>query len=344
MAVGQGALVSGFSYVALSKEATFGTYATCTSAIEFNSFKMTTTKERKILEQVSLKRFQAKSIGLGKKTEGEIEFYFVPDLTSSGLIIQNAFGGSLTTATVTAATSFTHTYAVGNMDASCPSLSINCRYGDSSAAKIFNYAGVRVNELGFKAEIDDALICTAGLITLSATNTGTDVSSALTVSTANPLSFVGGRVSVEGTLASLTSSTFWHVQSVEYKHSNNLKADNDCRRIGSDELQAIVLGQASAELTVTLRFDTLTAYNAMMAQTQFAAEFEFTGETIAASTLPKSLKLQFPKVFIKSAPEPEIGGPDEVLKTTVVFDVMRDDSSAGGYAVQAILTNGLTGM
>lgn len=344
MAVGQNVLVGGHGYLAVGRETVLGTYTTCTSAADFLSFKMETTKDRKILEQVSLKRFQAKSIALGENTEGDTEFYFNPGQVADLYLLGNAFGGSVTTAQVTALTSFTHTFEVGFMNNTHTSLCFNVRYGDATAGKVFQYGGVRIKEFGFKAEMDDALKCTASFVAMNQTSAGTDVTSVLTMSATNPLSFVAGRFSVDGSPGSLTSTTFWHVQSIEYKHVNNLKSDNDCRRIGSDTLQTIAVGQASGEITAEIRFDTTTAYAAMLAGTQFAAEFEFTGETITSSSLTNMLTVDFPKVFIKSASQPEIGGPDEVLKSTVVFDVMRDDSSVGGYAVKAVVQNGLSAL
>lgn len=344
MAVGENALVGGLGYLAIGRETAFGTFTTCTGGCDFLSFKMETTKERKILEQVTRGRFQSKSISLGKNTEGEAEFYFNPGNQNMLYVLGNAFGGSVTTAVVSAATSFTHTFEVGAMNNTHTSLCFNARYGDSASAKIFQYNGVRVKELSFKAEMDDALKMSAGFVALDATSTGTDVASAITITATNPLSFVSGRFSVDGSLSSLTSSTFWHVQTMEYKHTNNLKSDTDCRRIGSDTLQTIAVGQAAGELTCEMRFDTTTAYAALVAGTQFAAEFEFQGETITGAAAINQLMVEFPKVFIKSAPQPEISGPDEVLKTTVVFDVMRDDSSAAGYAVKAVVQNGLSAL
>lgn len=344
MSVGENALVGGNGYLAIARETTLGTYATCTAGIDFLSFKFATTKDRKILEQVVTKRYQSKSIGLGITTEGSLEYYFNPGNQAGIYVMANAFGGTVTSATVTAATSFTHTIDVGAMDGTYKSLSFNVRYGDATNGKVFQYTGIRVGDFSIKAELDDALMCSAEMIAMDSTSLANDVNTALTITSTNPLSFVSGRLSIDGSVSSLTASSFWHIQSMELKMSNNLKSDSDCRRIGSDKLQTIALGQSSAELTVNMRFDTLTAYSAMLAQTQFAGEFEFTGETITGSTLTNGLTIVMPKLYIKSAPEPEVSGPDEVLKTTVVFDVLRDDSSAGGYALQAVVQNGLTSL
>ena len=92
-------------------------------------------------------------------------------------------------------------------------------------------------------------------------------------------------------------------------------------------------------MTVSLRFDTLTAYNAMLNGTQYALELEFLGDTMSGGVIPEGLKLQFPKVYINEPGDPEIGGPDEILVSEVSLHILEDRSSSSGYAVKALLTN-----
>ena len=60
---------------------------------------------------------------------------------------------------------------------------------------------------------------------------------------------------------------------------------------------------------------------------------------MSGSVAKEGLQFRFPKVYIKDAGDPEIGGTDEVIVSNITFDVLRDDSSASGYAVQCIVTN-----
>ena len=80
-------------------------------------------------------------------------------------------------------------------------------------------------------------------------------------------------LSVETSSAALTTTSFWHVQSMSFSISNNLNADTSSRRIGSDTLQVLPAGLAQFELKATIRFDTTTAYDAMMNGTRFFADF-----------------------------------------------------------------------
>lgn len=329
------------------RETTFGTGVTSTAGLNFISASLKTTKETKILETVETNRAFTKRIGLSRTIEGDVEFYIDPDNNAFAYLMENAFGAVPITATATSETTgglaFTHTFSIGNIqDASYTSLSINMRKGDSAAGQVFEYVGARVNELTFSAEIDDALICTASMMIKDSTATTNDVASSITGRQTDCLNFTNGRISVETSFAALTTTSFWHVQSMEFGLANSLKSDTGSRRIGSDVLQVLPPGMASFTFNTTIRFDTTTAYDAMLAETQLAAQFEFLGDTLATSSIRQGLKLTMPEVFIMDAGDPEVGGPDEILTADVTFAVLRDDSSASGFAIQAELTNATT--
>ena len=343
MAIGQGSLFAGLSYLGIGRETTLGTAVTASANLDFLSCSLKLKKELKTLEQIETSRVNAKAISLSRTVEGDIEFYYSPVVDSCNFILQNAMGGTITSATATGdtvgAAVIQHIFAIGNMDQSYTSLSINLRKGDSASAKRFGYNGARVDELKFKAEIDDALMVTASLVCLDATTSVTDVASLLTASALNPLIFSAGRLSVEGTFASLTSTSFWHVQSVEFGWKNNLKSGKESRRIGTDTLGILPAGMCEYNLKAKMRFDTTTAYDAMVAQTQYAAQLEFLGDTLTGSKLRQRLTFNMPKVYIEDAGDPEISGPDNILTSDVIFRVLRDDSSATGYAMVAQVVN-----
>lgn len=342
MAVGQGSVIAALSYLAIGRETTYGTYNTCTAGVNFLSANLKMTKELKVLEEVQTSRTNSNFVQLGRTLEGDVEFYFSPINSGCNYLLQNAFGGgAITTATATGETAgglgFSHTIDINNFLTTYSSLCINMRKGDSTGGKIFQYQGMRVNEFTMSAEIDDALKCSASLVGQDATS-GSDVSSALSTLTQNPLSFVNGRLSVETTTAGLTTTSFWHVQSFEFKLSNNLSSDTSARRIGTDTIQVLPPGLAVGELKCTIRFDTTTAYDAMMAGTRFAAQFEFLGNTMSTSVIREGVKLTMPFVMISDAGDPEVGGPNDILTSEVSFKLLRDPTTSG-YMVKAIVTN-----
>ncbi len=344
MAVGAGVLVGNLSYITVGREITYGTYITGTAAMNFLSASLKMTKESKILEEIQTSRTNSNSIGLGRTIEGDIEAYYSPMNLACNYLLQNAFGGGpVSSATATGETvgglGFTHVIDIANFSATYSSLSINMRKGQATDGKVFEYSGLRVDSLSLKADIDEALIMSVSLVGKDASITANDVSGSM-VATNNqrPLSFVNGRFSAELTTGSLTSTSFWNVQGFEFKISNNLNSDSGSRRIGSDTIQVLPAGMAQFELTATIRFDTTTAYDAMVAGTRFAAEFEFKGLTMTGSQIQEGIKITMPYVIISDAGDPEIGGPGDPLTSDVTFIVLRDPTSSG-YAVKAAVTN-----
>ena len=301
-------------------------------------------KEGKILEQIEVGRTYSKRIELGKVVEGDVECYFYPQMTACGYLLTQAMGGALTSATSTGETvggaAMDHTINIGNLDdQTYKSLSFNMRKGHSLTGQIFEYNGLRINELNFTAELDESLKMSASFVGKDASTTTNDLSATIGNTTVSTLVFTNGRVSVEGSIGSLTSTSFWHVQSVNFGVSNNLKSDNESRRIGSDTLVVLPMGIANFPVSVTMRFDTTTAYAAMIAQSKFSMQLHFQGPTMTGSAIREGLKITFPSVYINDAGDPEIGGPDEILTSEVAFHVLKDDTTTTGYAMQAVLTN-----
>lgn len=345
MGIGDGALIGGLGYIAVGRENVFKTYNTCTAALPFLSTSIKTSQENVALEQIDRSRTYSESHQGMKKVEGDIEFLPCVEATALVYLLANAFGGTIASATATGdtagAVSFDHTINIGLFDQSISSVCMNIRKGDSLGGKIFEYNGGRVNEIMFSAEMEEALKCTASMVFVDSTKTSNDVSAVLTSTGYEPLSFINGRVSVESSLGALTSTSYWNVQSVEIGLNNSLKSDSASGRIGSAVLDVLPAGMASFTFNATLRFNTTTAYDAMLANTAFAGEFQFQGTTLSGSTLRRSLKLTMPRIKIIDAGDPEIGGPDEVLTSNVTFLVLRDNSSATGYAMRAVVRNAI---
>lgn len=337
--------VEGFgSYLAVGRETAYGTQVTSTAFLDFKSSSLKVTLERKIIEEITTTRTYTKEMAGSKTVEGEIECLAYAENLAFNYLLQNALGGAITSATGTAETasglSFEHTVLVGNMNGSYSSISINTRKGQATSGRVFEYFGLRVNEMNFTAEIDEPLMCSIGLIGKDCTQTSNDISANYSATSNEPLSFVNGRISIQaGLLASITTATIWHVQSCEFGISNNLKADAESRRIGSNTLDVLPPGIANINLSVTMRFNTTTAFAAMMAGTNYSATLEFQGTSLTGSSLTRMIKFDFPKLTIAEAGDPEISGPDEILTSQVTFNVLRDVSSAAGYALRAVVRN-----
>lgn len=348
MAVGQGSNMGHGSYLGFAREITYGTYVTGTAGLNFLSASMKMNKEGKVLEELQTSRTNSNYIQLGRKVGGDVEFYFSPKQPACNYLLHNAFGGGvIASATATGDTvgsaAWIHTVSVNNFDLTYSSLSLNFRKGETTTGKIFEYAGIRVDQFELKAEIDEPLVATASLIAKDASLTTNDVSGqgGMVTTGQAPLSFVNGRFSIETSTGALASNSFWHVQSFDFKISNNLAADKSSRRIGSDVIGVLPAGLAQFELSCTVRFDTSTAYDAMINGTRLAGEFEFLGDTLTGSKFPEGLKVTMPNLRVIDAGDPEVGGAGDILVSTVKFAVLRDPTTSG-YAVKAFVTNAAT--
>jgi hypothetical protein len=344
MAVGQYSTDGLFSYLAVGREVTFGTAVTATAGLEFLSAGIKGVQQNKILEEIQANRVHSKLIKMGKVVEGDLEFYAKPANTAMAYILQNAFGGAITSATATGETiggaTFQHAFSIGDITANThTSLTINMRKGSSSTGKIFQYTGMRVNELGITSEIDEALKVSASFMGKDFINSASDMSSFMTATVSDSLSFVNGRVSIENSFASLTSTSYWHVQNVNLTINNNLKGDTESRRIGSDTVDVLPSGIANIQLTMSIRFDTITAIEAMKAGTKLSAQLDWRGNTASGSAIAPGLRFNMPAIYVDEAGDPEVSGPDGQLVSEITFHVLRDDTSATGYAIQGILYN-----
>lgn len=352
MADGQNANVGFSSFLAVGREATFKTYATTTAGLMFTSAKFATTKDLKVLEEVRNSRTMINKVGLSKEVTGEIECYMAADNNACQYLLQNAMGGGVSGGTIISATAtgdtagstaFEHAVSLAGFDATYSSLCMTLRKGDTTNGKGFDYTGGRVDEFGLKAEIDDALLCSASLIFCDSTQTSSNLSSAGAFFTPTlvqtPLNFINMRFSVENSFNSLTAGSFWHVQSIDFSVKNSLKADSDSRRIGSDILTVLPPGVATFELKVSMRYDTLTAYNAMLNETQLSAQMVFQGSTITGSKFPYAIQVDLPRLYVSDAGDPEIGGPDEILKADVTFTVLQANDTTTGYACKMTTRN-----
>ena len=194
MSAGDSEIQSGLSYLAIGRETAFKTYNTAAAGIDVLSGSFKTIKENKILEEITTSRNYRKRMSMMKKIEGSVEAYAYSESTALAYMLENAFGAVITSATATGETvggaAFTHTFGIGNFDQSYSSLCVNHRKGDSASAFIYEYNGVRINELSFNAEIDEALKMNASLMVIDSTQTSNDVSSVLTTLNNEPLSFV----------------------------------------------------------------------------------------------------------------------------------------------------------
>jgi hypothetical protein len=334
MSIGDNAEIGLTSYAAFSKETTFGTYASATTAMDFLSCGFRVTRDSRKLDSFGLTRGFTKRVSLNKNVQGPFESYLHP--VESTLLIAAALGGPIAS-TGTTLTHYTHSVSAGdfNTTTAINSLSANVKKGTPT----FRYSGGRVNNLKIVANVGEPVMLTAEFLFKDATLQSDDIESTLSLSSVLPFTFVQGSFRYADTEASLTSTAVEAVVGVEIEINNNFKYDNDVRQLGSDIPSVIPATRREVMLKIKQRFDTTTAYSRFIANTMAAAEVVFTSnQTIFTTTSFYQMVFRFPKV-VPNSPDPELSGPNEILMQEIEFDVIVDTGTSGGREIGVTIQN-----
>ncbi len=334
MAVGDTSKPGVQSAIAVRPEATYGTFAVTTSALNPyapTSIGIRTEFATQKLEELTGNRGYSRQVQLDKSVAGAIEGFFHPEESLPFLI--NAFGGRYTFNSLTSAGD--HSVSTGNFSASdtCVSLSVWAQKGESH---FFRYAGGVINSYKLSAAIGEPLKMTAEFVfkDSSISTADTAVSLVLSFSSARPFTYVDGQFRHAAVEGSLTSSVMEPIQSFELEINNNLMTDAQARELGSRVLsRRPPSGRQDVMLKITQRFDTTTTFNRMVDNTAGAVSLFFTGDSISAE-YNKELNIIIPNVRFRNT-EPPVEGANEVLTSEIEFDVLVS-GNAGTQTSRAI--------
>lgn len=310
------------SYVAVFKESTYGTFpatgATGASTLEALSIGIKTEIESQKLETISLNRGATKRVQLNKNVSGAMEQYLHP--TESPLLMAVALGGGIASSSLTGA--YTHSLTAGNFDTSPSSISMQVRKGSTNH---WQYTGGRVNQMTISGNVGEVVKVAYDMIFKDSTQAGSDIATSLSISSVLPFTYVDGSYRYAATEASLTSSVAEKITGFELVINNNMKSDSDARGIGSNVIDILPPTKRSVEFKITQRFDTLTAWNRFIGNTQGSVELLFEGATISGDK-KYSCRMVMPKVYLNT-PDPEVSGPNDLLMSEIAFDVLVDNPS-----------------
>lgn len=322
MSIGDSYEMGVVSYVAMFKETTFGTFpasaATGASTMEPLSIGFKTEIESQKLEQISRNRGFTKRVQLDKTVEGTLEQYLHPQ--ESVLPIAAALGGGIVSASLSGG--FVHSLTSGNFDTSPSSLSFQVRKGSTHHWK---YTGGRVNVLTISAKIGEPVTASYEFVFQDSTQSGSDISSSLSISSVLPFTYVDGTYRYTSSEASLTSTVAEKITGFELSINNNLKSDDDVRQLGNNIISSLPPTRRLVEFTVTQRFDTITTWNRFVENTVGSAELRFVGASISAKQ-NYSCIVRLPKLYLNT-PEPEVTGANDLLMSEITFDVLVDNPS-----------------
>jgi hypothetical protein len=324
MAVGSEARIAPNSYVAFSKETSFGTYASATTASEVLSCGFIVERKSEKLDTIGLNRGYTKRVQLEQTVSGEIETYLHP--LESVLPIAVAMGGGIASSVTAVGGVYTHSITAGNFDTSPSSMSFNVRKG-ATAGHVWRYLGGRVDEMKISAEIGEPVKVSYSWMFKDATNLSDDISGILSISSVLPFTFVQGKYRYSSTEAlAATTTSEEPIQGFELTLQNNIADGPESRELGTNLQTLLTPVRRNIEMTIKQRFDTTTAYNRMIQATQGSIELFFQGGVITTSSAVSKnyeMTIRLPKVYYGAA-DTQLGGADEVLTLEIPIDVVVD--------------------
>lgn len=342
MTIGGSAKVGVNSYVALFIESTYGTFpataATGASTLEPLSFAVKTDIVSKKLDQISRNRGFTKRVQLDKNVTGSLEQYLHP--TESPILLTLGLGGGLVTTanTTTGATVWIHSITAGNFSSTVASISCQMRKGD---AHHWQYTGGRINSMKIAGTVGELISASYEMIFADSSQTGSNISSSLSISSVLPFTYVNGKYRYAATEGSLTSTVEEYITGFELTVNNNLISDSNARALGSNKIQFLPATRRDVEFKVTQRFDTTTQWDRFIAATQGAAELYFEGQSITAGT-NQSCRIRLPKLYVNT-PDPEVSGANDILISEISFDVVVDNpNTTTGKDIGITVTNNVT--
>lgn len=321
MAIGGSAKVGVNSYVALFIESTYGTFPatadTGASTLEPLSFAVKTDIVSKKLDQISRNRGFTKRVQLDKNVNGSLEQYLHP--TESPILLALGLGGGLTSS-VGSTGVYIHSISAGNFSSTVASISCQMRKGDTHH---WQYSGGRINSMKIAGTVGELITASYEMIFADSSQTGSDISSSLSISSVLPFTYVNGKYRYAATEGSLTSTVEEYITGFELTINNNLISDSNARALGSNKIQFLPATRRDIEFKITQRFDTTTQWDRFIAATQGAAELYFEGQSITAAT-KHSCRVRLPKIYVNT-PDPEVSGANDILISEIAFDVVVDD-------------------
>jgi hypothetical protein len=210
------------------------------------------------------------------------------------------------------------------------SLSVQVRKGNTAQ---WTFRGMRVNTMTIKGEVGSPITASFDFMGKDATATTDSLTSSF--STVLPLHYTGVVISTAATTTAYTTEYF---SSFEFVLNNNLAEQ---RALGSALIHSIPPIKRDVSIKLTQQFDTMTAYNRFIQNTEtmikILLDSGVTAGAIAGNTT-YSMAIDCPACYFNNV-MPTVGGPD-ALTQEINLTAIRNTST--GYAVQIKVNNGTT--
>lgn len=323
------------SAICIAKQLTSTTFVTAGSFIEFNSESIKKEREEIKIESINNNRDYTKRLIGNETISGGIEIDLNPAEDAFVNLLKQALGGTVSSATVSAGATYTHTMRVGDMENNATAgatsgrgLSVGVRKGDTNS---WECSMMRVNELTISGEIGGPVVCSAELIGHSSSAYTSIGAAAISFSTVAPVNFTGVKVEMGATITSLTEEFF---TGFEFSLNNNIA--DDVRALGGRNIVQSPPLKRDVTLKLSTRFDTMTSYNRFIDNTITAIQITCDSEqTISSGATTHSMYIKLPNCRYNSN-NPEVGDSGVLAFDN---DIMAlNDASMG--SLQVVITNG----
>lgn len=294
-------------------EDTWGTYKAPTSFIEFTEESLELQIER--IESPGLRasnrvlRTDRWAAGQ-KRVEGSISFE-APS-KGLGLWLKHALGSVNITTPSGATNSRLHAHTLG--DPYGLGLTVQVGRPDSSGTvQPFSYTGCKIDELTLSNSVDEFLMVEATIVGEDET-TSESLASASYPTGVQLFNWTQGVITIGG-------STVGVVTDFEVTVANNHKSDRYF--LGASTMsQPIIAGMTEVTGSMTVEFDSLTAYNRFVNGTVAAVTAKWTAATAIESTFFPYVEVNLPDVRFDGT-TPVVGGTD-VISVDLPFKALYD--------------------
>ena len=350
MALGQDHRLGQYSFIGLAPEVSIGTHVTATSFVEFDSEAFVKNVTEQKIESINNSRAFKKRVMLDEEVNGSLEAPLQVQSDFLIYLIGQAMGGTIGVKTI-AADCWGHTISTGDMTynkisatagTNTSSLAITVVKGGlldaqqtNASFDAFQFNGMRVNTLSIKAEVGGLCMISAELVGKSATVTSDSLTASF--STVVPQDFTMVSV-LSGD--SITNVSAEQVQSFELTINNNLVSDAPARRLGTNQLSVLPPTRREVMLTMSQRWDTITAYARARDETATAIQIQIVSDVTigaVAGNTTYSMWINLPRCFCNTPAMPEIGDMG-IVQNELEYSCLYDSEKS--YDIQMQVYNG----
>lgn len=339
MSVGDTRKLGFYSFLGTAQETAWGTAITATAYLEFNSESINKVIDRQILDGMNCSRNPIRHIHGNENISGSVEFNLNPAADSTVHFLRLTMGGTITSAG-DANTGYSHTFTQGDFGSAQAKqgLTLQIQRGQSTTGdQLYQYSGVRVNQMTIKGEIDNAVIATCDVIGRIGTTSADSLTCALPI--INPFNWKHVEIRSAATVTALDSAGVTETcMGFELSINNNLISDNNVRSLGHTQLDQLPAGKLEVMLKLTQRYDTFTAYNRGNANSYTAYGIYMISDQTAGSAAggtTYSMIMRIPRGYAKSN-NVVVGGPDVL---TEEYEIQSIGDTAGAQLVQMVINN-----